>query len=125
VQVTLAVDRPLFSSGDTAKVAVTALNRGGQTVTINGGGCPSAFTVIDERDSVGMPGPQICFAVLYRRQLHPGESYVFRYAWRLDRPDRSPLQPGTYRLKGHVFGDHLRAESAPVEIRIVGGKRGQ
>jgi hypothetical protein len=123
VDVVLTVDRAVLSEGDTADVVVVATNRGARPVTINSGGCPPAFVVLDAVGSVAVPGPEICSAVLSTRQLGPGESYAFRHVWRLDAardraPTPQPLTPGIYVLRGRVVGQHLRAESSPVTIEI-------
>lgn len=118
MRVSLTVDRTLFHPGDKADIAVTALNRGGEVVRITTNGCPAVFVVIDARDSVVMPGHQVCLLYLAQRDLRPGESYVFRYTWRFVTAKGDPLPLGEYKLRGHVYGEHLWAESQSVPIRI-------
>lgn len=123
VEVTLTVDRTVLRAGETASVAVAATNRGTRSVTINSGGCPAAFVVVQPDGTVAVPGLQICTAILSLRELAPGETYVFRHTWRLDAAvpgeTTSQLLPsGSYVLRGVVFGQKLRAESPPVEVRI-------
>ena len=123
VDVTLTVDRTVLRAGETANVAVAATNRGTRTATINNGGCPAAFVVVGPDGAVAIPGPQICAAILSLRELAPGETYVIRHMWRLDaavpgETTTRPLPSGSYTLRGRVFGQDLRAESPPVDIRI-------
>ncbi len=123
VEVTLTVDRSALRAGDTVQVVVVATNRGARPVTINSGGCPAAFVVLDPAGTVAVPGPQICTAVLSTRELGPDEASVFRHTWGLDAAGGGastprPLPLGAYVLKGRVFGRYLHAESPPVEIRI-------
>ena len=123
VDVTLTVDRTVLRAGETAKVAVAATNRGTRSVTINSGGCPAAFVVVEPGGAVAIPGPQTCALILSVHELAPGETYVFRHAWRLDAAvpgeiTSRTLPSGSYVLRGRVFGQNLRAWSPPVEIRI-------
>jgi len=123
VDVTLTVDRTVLHAGQTASVAVAATNRGTRSVTINSGGCPAAFVVIKPDGTVAVPGPQVCALVLSVRELAPGETYVFQHTWRLDAAvpgeiTSQPLPSGSYVLRGRVFGQYLRAESPPIEVRI-------
>ena len=130
VEVTLTVDRTVLRPGETAQVTVAATNRGARSVTINSGGCPAAFVVLDQRGTAATPGPLTCAAVAVTRKLAPGESYVFRHAWGLEVASGSasvlqPLGPGAYALRGRVFGAYLEAESSPIEIRVQGPATGQ
>lgn len=123
VEVTLTVDRTVLRAGETASVAVAATNRGTRSVTINSGGCPAAFVVVEPDGAVAVPGPQICAAIASLHEIAPGETYVIRHTWRLDAAvpgeTTSRLLPsGSYVLRGRVLGQNLRAESLPVEIRI-------
>jgi hypothetical protein len=130
VEVTLTVDRTVLRPGETAQVSVAATNRGARSVTINSGGCPAAFVVLDQRGTLIRPGPQVCAAILTTRALGPGESYVFRHAWRVEGASGTasapqPLRAGTYVLRGRVGGQYLRAESSPVEVRVEAPAPGQ
>lgn len=123
VEVALTVDRSVLRPGDTAQLTVTATNRGPRTVSINGGACPGAFVVLDANGALAGPGSRMCTLVLIVRELAPGETYTFRDTWALDGTGGSwnaprLVPPGVYALRGRVFGEDLRAESAPVEIRV-------
>lgn len=119
VDVTLGADRTLFYVGDTARITVTASNKGREAVTINSHGCPSHFQVILGRDSASMPGRQVCSLVAMSRELAPGESFALEYSWRLDDSSGSYLPAGEYRLRGLAYGVHLKAQSADVSVKIA------
>ena len=124
VEVTLTVDRTVLRPGETAQVTVVASNRGTRAVTINSGGCPASFVVLDQGGALITPGPQICTLIAVSRELAPGESYAFQHAWALDGASAGAsapqtLAPGKYSLQGRIIGAYLRAESAPVQIEVV------
>jgi len=123
VEVALTVDRSVLRPGDNAQLTVTATNRGTRTVSINGSACPGAFVVRDADGAEAGPGPRMCTLAAVVRVLAPGETYTFRDTWALDGTGgtwNTPrlVPPGVYALQGRVFGKDLRAESAPVAIRV-------
>lgn len=122
VEVTLTVDRSVLRPGETAQVNVAATNRGTRPVTINASACPAAFVVLDQSGGAITPAPLTCTLVAVTRELAPGESYVFSQAWNLTVASGAgfaeQLRAGAYTLRGRVVGANLRAESAPVGIRV-------
>ncbi len=116
----------VFRVGEIVTVEVVVINRASQPRTIVTNGCPDPFEVTTSDGTVVAPGERICSLDLQYKVLAAGEQFVFTQPWSGDAmrggfgaPARA-LTPGTYLVRGLVYGLGTNAETASVAtIRII------
>jgi hypothetical protein len=122
--VAITSDRSTISAEDSAQLRVTLTNRSSRAVEVNLP-CPHYFVVSDPSGREAGPPRLLCALILLPpTRLASGESLTLADTWAADSGDGSSgrtvrVAPGTYQLRGVLFGQHRAVTSPPITVVVT------
>jgi len=122
IKVTVSTDLLIVRRSAPTTITVTAINRGSQSITINGNDCPARFEILDVRGEIVGPFQSgLCDASARSVTLGPQEALTFQYSWNGTGMANaaSTLAPGAYRIRGHAPGLRRRLTSDAIPIAVA------
>jgi hypothetical protein len=123
LEVVTTVSPAAFRVGESVTVTVGIINRSDAPRTIDANGCPSPFIVTTTDGTIVAPAEQICSLGAVTKTLAPGERYERTENWtgRARAGDiHAPatfLSPGSYVVRGLIYGPGVTTVSATVQIK--------